>query len=99
MKCGRIECTGIHDTHRAWSTICEATKERQRERQRQLRVTPGTYRYKEAHREGRPGLVDYVASRTRQLLRQRGRVHAELLKANQVIEELEGRNKWIAIRN
>ena len=74
MKCGREDCTGVHDAGQVWSTLCEGTKERQRERQRRLRITPGTYRYREAHALGEPGLVGYISRRTRDLMNQRGRL-------------------------
>ena len=89
MKCGRIECTGIHDTHRPWNTVCESTKDDQRIRQRQLRITPGTYRYLESHREGRPGLVAYIAERTYDLTRQQDSVRRQLQKVTQEIEKLK----------
>jgi hypothetical protein len=76
--CDRIGCTGVHNLGQPWTTVCEATKERQRERQRRLRITPGTYRYKESHGLGRPGLVGYIAERVRDLLAQREKLQGEL---------------------
>lgn len=88
MKCDREDCTGDHRNH-GWSMLCEATKERQRVRQQRLRVSPGTYRYKEAHGEGLPGLKAYLSERTRDLTSEREALGIKLLKSDQEIECLE----------
>ena len=88
MLCGREDCTGDHRNH-GWSTLCEATKERQRIRQSRLRISPGTYRYKEAHGEGLPGLKAYVTALTRDRLNEREALVLKQLDNDQEIERLE----------
>ena len=89
MNCGRLDCTGVHDTHRPWTTVCESTKDGQRVRQRELRNTPGTYRFLESHRDGRPGLVAYIAERTYDLTRQQRELRKQLQQVTQEIEKLK----------
>ena len=48
------------------------------ERDRRNSQTPGTYRYKERHGLGKPGLVSYIAQRTRDLIQQRVKLLGEL---------------------
>jgi RNA-binding protein YhbY len=62
--------------------------EKKRARDRRNRHTEGTYRYKECHGLGRPGLTAYITRRTRDLLREREIVAIKLLESEEDIKNI-----------
>jgi hypothetical protein len=71
------------------STMATMNRGLKQKRDKRNQQTEGTYRYKVCHGFGLPGLHRYITERTRDLLKQREVVGAQLKEAEVEVEKIQ----------